>query len=105
MLDHKEIHRHFKRADPVMAEVIKAVGPKGMHPEVIARFSVERLREAGVSRQKAGYLLDLGEKCRDGTVRLARLGRMTDEQVIEELVQVKGIGRWSAHMFLIFALG
>jgi DNA-3-methyladenine glycosylase II len=145
MLDHKEIHRHFKRADPIMATVIKRVGPftlrpqrdrfkllvrsiisqqisvaaartirarleaavepEGIRPEVIARFSVERLREAGISRQKAGYLHDLAEKCRDGTVRLARLGRMTDEQVIEELMQVKGIGRWSAQMFLIFALG
>jgi DNA-3-methyladenine glycosylase II len=79
--------------------------PSGVRPEAIARLSVEQLRTVGVSRQKAGYLLDLAQKCGDGTVRLGRLGRMDDEQVIEELIQVRGIGRWSAHMFLIFALG
>jgi DNA-3-methyladenine glycosylase II len=83
----------------------EAVEPHGIRPEVLARFTVARFRKSGVSRQKAGYLHDLSEKCRDGTVRLSRLGRMTDDQVVEELIQVKGIGRWSAHMFLIFALG
>ena len=59
----------------------------------------------GLSRPKAGYMLDLAGKCGDGTVRLGRLGRLSDEAVIEELVQIKGIGRWSAQMFLIFSLG
>ena len=145
MLTHDELHRHFKRADPVIAQVIKQVGPctlrprrdrfkilvrsivsqqisvaaartiwmrleqavapQGIRPETIARFTVARFRKAGISRQKAGYLLDLAEKCRDGTVRLSRLARMTDDQVVDELIQIKGIGRWSAQMFLIFALG
>jgi DNA-3-methyladenine glycosylase II len=79
--------------------------PCGVRPEAIACLSVEQFREAGISRQKASYLSDLAQKCCDGSVRLARLGRMADEQVIEELTQVKGIGRWSAQMFLIFSLG
>ena len=91
-------------ARTIRSRLEQAVAPDGIRPEAIARFSVEELRAVGISRQKAGYLLDLSQKCRDGTVRLARIGRMADEQVIDELVQVKGIGRWSAQMFLIFAL-
>jgi DNA-3-methyladenine glycosylase II len=145
MLTQHEIRRHFRKSDPVIADVIKRVGPftlrrqrdrfkilvrsiisqqisvaaarrvrerlerlvesHGIRPEVIAPLSIVELRQAGVSRQKAGYLIDLAEKCGDGTVRLTRLGRMSDDEVVEELIQVKGIGRWSAHMFLIFALG
>jgi DNA-3-methyladenine glycosylase II len=144
-VDHRIIQRHFRRADPILAKVIRQVGPATLKPQrdrfkilvrsilsqqisvgaarsirlrlesllepdairpaVIARLSIDELRTVGVSRQKAGYLLDLAQKCGDGTVRLDRLGRMSDEQVIEELIQVRGIGRWSAHMFLIFALG
>jgi len=63
------------------------------------------LRTVGLSRQKASYILDLAQKCNDGTVRLSRLGRMADDDIIAELTQVKGIGRWSAQMFLIFSLG
>ena len=77
----------------------------GVRPETLARLTVEQLREVGVSRQKASYILDLAQKCRDGNVQLSRLGRLQDEDVIAELTQVKGIGRWSAQMFLIFSLG
>jgi DNA-3-methyladenine glycosylase II len=49
--------------------------------------------------------LDLAEKTLDGTVRLERIGRLPDEAVIEMLTQVKGIGQWTAEMFLIFSLG
>ncbi len=74
-------------------------------PEELRKTSPARLRSAGVSRQKAGYLKDLARKATDGTVKFSRLGRMTDEEVIENLTQVKGIGRWTAEMFLLFALG
>jgi DNA-3-methyladenine glycosylase II len=75
------------------------LAPEGYRPESLARLSIFDLRTVGVSRQKAAYMLDLAEKCRDGTVRLSRLGRLSDEEVIAELTQVKGIGRWSAQMF------
>jgi DNA-3-methyladenine glycosylase II len=65
----------------------------------------ERLRQAGVSPQKLGYLADLCGRIGDERLRLDRLGRLSDENVIRELVQVKGIGRWTAQMFLIFSLG
>lgn len=62
------------------------------------------LRAAGLSGTKAASLLDLAAKTEDGTVRLDRLGRMKDEDVVAELTQVRGIGPWTAEMFLIFDL-
>lgn len=81
------------------------VGPKGMQPARLASFSIEQLRSVGLSLQKASYMHDLAAKVADNSVRLPRIGRLTDEEVIAELTQVKGIGRWTAQMFLIFALG
>ena len=78
--------------------------PQSTTPESIAELSLEQLRSVGVSQQKAGYLLDLAEKCSTGQVQLSQLGRLSDECIIEQLVQVKGIGRWSAQMFLMFSL-
>jgi DNA-3-methyladenine glycosylase II len=63
------------------------------------------LRGAGLSRQKIGYLRDLSARVADGTLPLAHLGRLPDDDIIEHLVQVKGIGRWTVQMFLMFRLG
>ncbi|MBI3764672.1 MAG: DNA-3-methyladenine glycosylase 2 family protein [Chloroflexi bacterium] len=71
--------------------------------EVIA-IPLERLRGAGLSNQKAAYVLDLAAKFADGTIRPARFSHMGDDEIAEQLIQVKGIGRWTAEMFLIFAL-
>lgn len=81
------------------------VGPKGMQPARLAIFSIDQLRSVGLSPQKASYMHDLAAKVADNSVRLQRIGRLTDEEIIAELTQVKGIGRWTAQMFLIFALG
>ena len=81
------------------------VGDTQFKPEAIVRLTDRQLRSAGLSKQKLSYLRDLSEKSLDGSVNLARLGRLSDELVIEQLTQVKGIGRWTAQMFLIFALG
>ena len=64
-----------------------------------------RYREAGVSPQKASYLRDLAAHVLDGRVRFRRHHGMTDAEVIEELTQVRGVGVWTAQMFLIFSLG
>ncbi len=77
----------------------------GLSAEGIAGLKESELRSVGLSRQKASYLLDLAVKTLDGTVRLDRIGRLSDEAVTEMLTQVKGIGRWTAEMFLIFSLG
>ena len=63
------------------------------------------LRAAGLSRQKIGYLRDLSARVADGSLPLAHLGRLSDDAIIEHLVQVKGIGRWTVQMFLMFRLG
>jgi DNA-3-methyladenine glycosylase II len=63
------------------------------------------LRACGLSAAKAAALLDLAGKVSDGSVSLDRIGRLADDDVVAELVQVKGIGRWTAEMFLMFTLG
>ena len=63
------------------------------------------LRGAGLSRQKVGYLRDLSARVAGGSLPLAHLGRLSDDAIIEHLVQVKGIGRWTVQMFLMFRLG
>src|SRR6185436_10732000 len=136
---------HLVRADPVLAEIVKKVGPcrltlhRGgdaywylsrailrqqisgyaaaaierrirerfdgtLKPEHVLGASDAELRGLGLSRQKAGYLRDLSTRARDG-LRLHRLGRMRDERLIETLTVVKGIGRWTVEMLLIFRFG
>jgi len=76
----------------------------GMKPPLVLALEEPRLRECGLSRAKASYLRDLALHFDSGKVRPRRWSRMDDEAIIEELVQVRGIGRWSAEMFLIFHL-
>lgn len=70
----------------------------------LAALTDEQLRSAGISRQKAGYLRDLCEKVSSGAVLLDELDAMSDEEVITSLTRIKGIGRWTAEMFLMFRL-
>ncbi len=65
----------------------------------------EKLREAGLSWAKVGFLKDLAERVDDGRLDLERLTELSDEDVIAELIAIKGVGRWTAEMFLIFHLG
>jgi DNA-3-methyladenine glycosylase II len=81
------------------------LGDAGLSPAAIAALDGEQLRSVGLSKQKAAYISDLAHKVAEGTVPLARMGRWSDERVIESLTQVKGIGVWTAQMFLIFSLG
>ena len=70
----------------------------------LAAVTDEQFRTAGISRQKAGYLRDLSERVLSGALPLESVDVMSDEEVIVALTQVKGIGRWTAEMFLIFRL-
>jgi DNA-3-methyladenine glycosylase II len=82
-----------------------ALMPDGVPtPEGFAALSDDRLRGAGMSRQKIGYLRDLCEKVSARKLDLDSLEALSDEEVIAALVTIKGIGRWSAEMFLIFRL-
>ena len=73
-------------------------------PESVLALSEKQMRACGLSRQKLSYIRDLARRTADGEIDFARLPEMSDEEVIEHLTRVKGIGVWSAHMFLIFAL-
>ncbi|HSB75912.1 MAG TPA: DNA-3-methyladenine glycosylase [Terriglobales bacterium] len=150
--------RHLRQADPIMAAIIKRIGPfkmryrepsfdamarsivfqqlhgkaaatifervcaachgvcgepprngtggsmDGLTPASILALSEQQLRACGLSRQKLSYLRDLAQRTADGEIDFGRLPEMSDEDVIEHLTRVKGIGVWSAQMFLIFAL-
>ena len=80
--------------------------PKGKFatPEQVRKMSFTKLRSVGLSGQKATYVLDLAKKFADGSIKHRALSKMTNEEVVEHLTQVKGIGEWTAHMFLIFTL-
>ncbi|HXG54139.1 MAG TPA: DNA-3-methyladenine glycosylase [Vicinamibacterales bacterium] len=73
-------------------------------PSSLALVTDEELRAAGISRQKATYLRDLCEKVQSGAVPLENIDSLSDEEVITALTTIKGIGRWTAEMFLIFRL-
>lgn len=74
-------------------------------PEQILSVDVETLRGIGFSRAKAAYVLDLAQHVVDGKVRFDHLDALTNDEVIAELAAVKGIGVWTAHMFLMFCMG
>jgi DNA-3-methyladenine glycosylase II len=74
-------------------------------PEGIMATSDEALRAVGLSRQKIGYVRDLSQKVLSGALPLDTVESMEDDELIDHLVQVKGIGRWTAQMFLMFRLG
>jgi DNA-3-methyladenine glycosylase II len=74
-------------------------------PEKVLASSVQALRGAGLSAAKAASIRDLAEHVIAGTVVLDRVGRRSDDQIVEQLTLVRGIGRWTAEMFLMFQLG
>ena len=73
--------------------------------EEVLKMPTAKMRKAGLSRMKASFLKDLSRRVLDGTVDFRKMGRWSDEEVIEHLTRVKGIGRWTAEMFLMFSLG
>ena len=75
-----------------------------MTPENVLAQQRPRLRACGLSDRKVEYIADLAQHFADGTVHVARWPQMHDEEVIAELVEVRGIGRWTAEMFLMFNL-
>jgi DNA-3-methyladenine glycosylase II len=81
-----------------------ALAGEPLTPEGILKLSDAQLRSVGLSKQKSAYLKDLAAKTASGLLDFARLPNLTDEEVIQHLTQVKGIGVWTAHMFLMFSL-
>jgi 3-methyladenine DNA glycosylase/8-oxoguanine DNA glycosylase len=74
-------------------------------PEAVLAVSVDTLRAAGLSANKTASIRDLAEKVVAGDVELDRVAKLSDERIVEELTLVRGIGRWTAEMFLMFQLG
>ena len=83
----------------------KNLYPKFPTSSQILATKKSKLRSVGLSGMKIEYIKDLAIKIENGTVNIRSLSKMDDEQVVEHLTQVKGIGRWTAEMFLIFSLG
>ena len=90
-------------AQTVWDRLVSAADPLG--PETILALSEDALRAAGLSRQKANYARGLAEAVVTGAIDLDGLAHLPDEAVAEKLVALKGIGRWSAEIYLLFALG
>lgn len=95
-----------KAAQSVWERLITRLGAPAerLTPAMIQAQPVGALREAGLSARKAEYLLDLAQHFGSGAVHVQQWRKMDDEAIIEELVAIRGIGRWTAEMFLIFHL-
>ncbi len=90
-------------ASVIFARLVKAAGGI-LTSESILKLRPYRMRAVGLSAQKTAYIRDLARHARDGRVVFEDLRTLPDEQVLKTLTQVKGIGVWTVHMFLIFAL-
>jgi DNA-3-methyladenine glycosylase II len=134
---------HLKKSDPVMAAIIKRIGPcrieygppefhslaeaivyqqlngtaaltifnrfaalagNPLTPAGILKLTGEQMRSVGLSKQKSSYLRDMAERAASGQLDFSKLHELPDEAVIEHLTQVKGVGVWTAQMFLMFTL-
>lgn len=94
-----------KAATSILNKFVLLFKPKSFpKPEDVLKLSDKQFKSAGVSAQKAGYLRDLSTKFIDGSINPKKFKNMSDTEIEEHLVQVKGVGVWTAHMFLIFAL-
>ena len=90
-------------ASVIFGRLVEAAGGR-VTPESILKLRPVRMRAAGLSGQKTAYIRDLARHTRDRRVVFEELAALSDDHVIERLTQVKGIGVWTVHMFLIFAL-
>lgn len=96
---------HGNAAATIWGRVRAAAGEQIVTPQRLLDLGPESLRAAGLSGSKTRCMLDLSERIAAGEISLDRIGRLDDEAVVEALTPVWGIGRWTAHMFLMFTLG
>jgi DNA-3-methyladenine glycosylase II len=94
-----------KAARTIYGRMLELFDGHAPTPKQLLAADPDQIRAAGLSRPKINYLRDLAQHVEDGTLELERLDELSDEKIIEELTAVKGIGEWSAHMFLMFHLG
>jgi DNA-3-methyladenine glycosylase II len=91
-------------AGAIHGRFVALFGPNGPTPRDVLAVPEARLRGVGLSSAKVASIRDLATKATDGTVALDRLRRLPDDEVVAQLMQVRGIGRWTAEMYLIFRL-
>lgn len=91
-------------AQVIFARLLAAVPEGLLTPANVLALRPDRMRKLGLSKQKTAYIRDLARHTRDGAIDFAALSALPDAEVIERLTKVKGVGVWTAHMFLIFAL-
>ncbi len=94
-----------RAAIAISGRLEKSLGVKGICPATIRRASDDKLRAAGLSASKTLSLRDLAGRCHKGEIDFDELPNLEDEEIIARLIPVRGIGRWTAEMFLIFCLG
>jgi len=108
-LTHAIIHQQLsgQAAGTILGRFRALFGDDGFpNPEAVLKASPERLRNAGLSRPKASYVLGIAQQAVDGHIpTLDECDRMTDAEIMERLTSIKGVGRWTAEMLLIFNLG
>ncbi len=92
-------------ARTILQRLVDHLQPHKIAPETMAALDLATLRTLGISQQKGSYLIDLTDRVQRGELDLKKINRHSDQAVIDELVRVKGIGVWTAHMFMIFSLG
>ena len=94
-----------KAAATIHGRLLDLFGGRAPTPAELVATPDERLRSVGLSRQKLTYIKDLAARVESGEVPLADLDALPDDEIVAALVKVKGIGRWTAQMFLMFRLG
>jgi DNA-3-methyladenine glycosylase II len=93
-----------KAASKIFDRLVEAAGGQ-LTPEALTRMTDAQYRSAGISPQKLGYLRDLAQRTASGEIDFTQLPTLSDAEVIEHLTRVKGVGMWTAQMFLMFRLG
>lgn len=99
----QQISVHAARA--IRSRLLEVIGPGGLTAGNLKQLTAAQLRSVGISNTKATYLKELAVKVDSGELNLKTMGRWDDVTVIEHLTAIKGVGVWTAQMFLIFSLG
>ena len=93
-----------KAASTILKRVLEAAKADPLTPEAILKMRPAKMRTLGLSKQKVAYIRELARMTRDGEIVFEKLPELDDAEVIEHLTRVKGVGVWTVHMFLMFAL-
>lgn len=93
-----------KASNAIYKRILELLPNKKLTPQNLLKVKDEDLRSSGLSFGKIKYIKDLSQKVRDGELDLEKLDQLDNEEIINQLTKVKGIGKWTAEMFLMFAL-